>query len=96
MNPFPGTEVYKIAKEGIGGLRIIETDWDAYKQLTYGSLENDGIPLSDFKKLQSKAYYTFFKSRPLKALKFLFSDQGYQPSSIPKLMIYGLKNLLKQ
>ena len=30
MVPYPGTEIYALAKEGKGGYRLLDADWDAY------------------------------------------------------------------
>jgi len=60
MVPFPGTEVYEIAKKGIGGLRLLTYDWRLYGKQIGAALESDQLPREKLIRLQNKAYLNFY------------------------------------
>ena len=75
--PNPGTEIRKLAEHEGSGLRILSSNWMNYNQLNYDCFELETIPLAELKKWQSRAYYTFYRHHPLKALTILFSTSVY-------------------
>jgi len=66
MVPYPGTEVYRMAKRGEGGYRLISENWDAYDKYGNAALEMDDLPSTELARLQKKAYINFY----LKNLRF--------------------------
>jgi anaerobic magnesium-protoporphyrin IX monomethyl ester cyclase len=60
MVPFPGTEVYEMAKKGIGGLRLLTYDWRVYGKQIGAALESDQLPRKKLIKLQNQAYWQFY------------------------------------
>jgi radical SAM superfamily enzyme YgiQ (UPF0313 family) len=58
--PFPGTEVAKMANDGIGGLRIRKGDWRFYGKQLGEALELTQLPRERLVKLQAKAYREFY------------------------------------
>jgi len=56
MVPFPGTDVYEMAKKGEGGLRLLTENWDKYgKQFGY-ALELEKLPRYKLVRYQLKGY----------------------------------------
>lgn len=58
--PYPGTEVFDMAKRGEGGLRLLTTDWDYYGIQMGRALELDSLPRSRLERLQFWAYLRFY------------------------------------
>jgi len=73
LTPFPGTEIYEMARRGEAGLRLLTEDWSRYgKQAGGGALELENLPLRRLLELQNLAYRSFYL-RPGKFLNvFLF------------------------
>lgn len=83
--PFPGTEVSKMANEGIGGLRIRKRDWKGYGKQLGEALELTQLPRERLIKLQMRAYREFYlRHRKIRALMGRMSM---------KRAIYGLRQL---
>jgi len=96
MIPLPGTEMRRLAQEGTGNIVLFHSDWDRYNQVGYDCMELKNIPLAELKAWQSKAYLRYYIAKPLKALKLIFSQQGYNWKEIPRLFIYVVRNLLRK
>lgn len=62
MVPFPGTEVYEMAKKGIGGLRLLTYDWKVYGKQIGAAMESDQLPRQKLIQLQNKAYFQFYST----------------------------------
>ena len=58
--PFPGTEVYNMAKEGLGGLILKNRDWRKYGKQMGQAIELRNLPQDELRKLQSFAYRKFY------------------------------------
>jgi len=58
--PFPGTEVLDMAKQSIGGLRLLSTNWEYYTIQSGNSLYLQSLSSKDLKWLQTKAYMKFY------------------------------------
>lgn len=58
--PFPGTEVYRMASEGVGGLIIKNHDWSKYGKQMGQAIGLRHLPQEELKKLQSFAYRKFY------------------------------------
>ena len=80
MVPFPGTEVLVMAKQGIGGLRLLSTDWKDYAKQSGNALSSITLSNRQLKKFQAKAYLRFY----------------LRPSRIKNLLeLTNLKGILK-
>jgi radical SAM superfamily enzyme YgiQ (UPF0313 family) len=67
--PFPGTEVSKMASEGIGGLQIRKGDWSVYGKQLGDALELAQLSRERLVKLQMRAYREFyFRPKKIRAL----------------------------
>ena len=60
MVPFPGTEVYEMARKGQGGARLLTYDWRVYGKQIGAAMELEQLPREKLIKLQNKAYFEFF------------------------------------
>lgn len=69
MIPFPGTEVRAMAEAGVGGLKLLATDWKAMQSMVGSALELEGLPRAEIERLQLYAYARFY-SRPRKWTNF--------------------------
>ncbi|MBI4639087.1 MAG: B12-binding domain-containing radical SAM protein [Candidatus Tectomicrobia bacterium] len=85
MVPNPGSEIRVLAEEGKGGLRLLHSRWGEYNQFHYSCFESQALPLEELKKWQSIAYFSFYASHPLKALRLFLDQSAYN---------YTLKSLL--
>jgi radical SAM superfamily enzyme YgiQ (UPF0313 family) len=63
MVPFPGTQVFEMAKKGVGGLRLLTYDWRLYGKQIGAALESEQLPREKLIKLQNKAYLNFYLTR---------------------------------
>lgn len=70
MIPFPGTPVLEMARAGVGGLRLLSTDWKMYGGQVGAALELDDVPRAVLERLQFLAYARFY-ARPRKWLNFM-------------------------
>ncbi|MFH0826285.1 MAG: radical SAM protein [Candidatus Omnitrophota bacterium] len=92
--PNPGTEIRRLAEQRDSGLRILNNNWMNYNQLNYDCFELKKIPLAELKKWQSRAYYTFYRRHPLKALTILFSTSVYN-YKVRSIVMVAFKLLLR-
>lgn len=60
MVPYPGTEVYQMAKNGVGGYRLISKDWKAFNKTIGNALELKQLNRRTLEKLQLLAYFKFY------------------------------------
>lgn len=60
MVPFPGTEVRQMAKNRIGGLRILTDKWDVYGKQIGMTMDLEQIPRRDLIYYQTRAYLEFY------------------------------------
>lgn len=60
MTPYPGTEIYDMAKRGEGGYRLISTDWDDFNKNIGNSLELETLDRRQMEKLQVWGYLKFY------------------------------------
>lgn len=84
--PNPGTRLRELAEKGLGGMRILNNNWQNYNQFNYDCFELENLPLSELKKWQAKAYFTFYSRHPLKAMNLFLDQSGYN---------YRIKTLFK-
>jgi len=60
MVPYPGTEVYQMAKNGVGGYRLISKDWSDFNKTIGNALELKQLDRNTLEKLQLLAYFKFY------------------------------------
>lgn len=73
MVPYPGTEIAKMAEEGIGGYNLISRNWSDYNKQIGNALELNNLSRKELEKLQLIAYLKvyIFNLRILDLLKFV-------------------------
>jgi radical SAM superfamily enzyme YgiQ (UPF0313 family) len=86
MVPNPGSPLRKMAEQEDSGMRILHNRWDEYNQFNYSCYELTNIPLSELRRWQSKAYFSFYLRHPIKALNMVFDRSSYN---------YKIKTLIK-
>ena len=60
MVPYPGTEIYAMARRGEGGYRIISSDWADFNKTIGSSLELETLTRKEMEKLQLMGYLVFY------------------------------------
>ena len=60
MTPYPGTEIYNIAKRGEGGYRLLSLDWKDYNKQFGDALEFKNVSRRDIEKIQFWGYMKFY------------------------------------
>ena len=69
MVPYPGTRIYEMARQGLGGYTLLTEDWSTYDKYGGRALQLDNLSLSDIVALQRKAYLKFyFKNRRIREM----------------------------
>ena len=92
MVPYPGTEIYEMARRGAGGYRLISSDWrDFNKQLGH-ALELEGLTRPEMERLQLIGYVYFFlrNGRVVDFLRFCWQNRvegwAFLCRFVPKLL----------
>lgn len=88
MVPYPGTEIYEMAKRGEGGYKIISTDWADYNKTIGNSLELETLGRKELERLELLAYLRFylFNYRFLDLAKLFLSQRRVVLTAIKKLL----------
>ena len=55
--PYPGTELFEIARKGMHGLKLLETGYTKYTRYAGGVMEVDGMAPKELVRLQRKAIF---------------------------------------
>lgn len=94
--PNPGSEVRRMAEKGLGGMKILNNNWNNYNQFDYNCYEKEDMPLMELKRWQAKAYWIFYFYHPLKGLSLFFegSSYNYNIKSLITIPIQLLKRIL--
>lgn len=58
--PYPGTELYEMALNGTGGLRLLTTDFSEYTRYGNSVIEVNGLNRSDLIRWQKKGFLAFY------------------------------------
>lgn len=58
--PYPGSELYKMAKDGYGGLKLLTDDWKEYRRYGNSVMEMNDLSVEDLIEYQKKAYKRFY------------------------------------
>jgi anaerobic magnesium-protoporphyrin IX monomethyl ester cyclase len=74
MIPYPGTEIYELAKANKGGYRNLSENWAAYTKYFGGAMECVNFKKGQLEWLQKRAYIQFYiKNWRLRELADIFS-----------------------
>ncbi len=76
--PFPGTEIYKMALNNQGGLKIKTQNWEDYGKQAGEALEHENFTSREIKRYQSKFYMSYYLRSPLKILKWFSWRRAFQ------------------
>lgn len=60
MVPYPGTELYEMAKRGEGGCKIISENWEDYDLQLGNAMELEGLSRKKLESWHVRAYLTFY------------------------------------
>ncbi|MFC2007799.1 B12-binding domain-containing radical SAM protein [Chloroflexota bacterium] len=58
--PYPGSELYEMAKNGVGGLKLLTDDWREYRRYGNSVMEMNGLTVKDLISAQRKMYLRFY------------------------------------
>lgn len=58
--PYPGSELYEMAKDGVGGLKLLTDDWREYRRYGNSVMEMNGLTVKDLISSQRKMYLRFY------------------------------------
>ena len=58
--PYPGSELYDLAKENYGGLKLLTEDWKEYRRYGNAVMEMNDLSADNLIELQQKAYKKFY------------------------------------
>jgi len=58
--PYPGSELYDLAKEGFGGLRLLTEDWKEYRRYGNAVMEMNDLSAEELVQLQKSLYKRFY------------------------------------
>jgi len=91
MVPYPGTEIYEMAKKGEGGYKIISADWADYNKTIGNSLELETLSRKELERLELLAYLRFylFNYRFLDLAKLFLNQRRVVLTAIKKLIGRG-------
>jgi radical SAM superfamily enzyme YgiQ (UPF0313 family) len=60
LTPFPGTETREMARNRVGGLRLMSEDWRDYSNQFGNALELEAVPRTMLERFQRQAYFRFY------------------------------------
>jgi radical SAM superfamily enzyme YgiQ (UPF0313 family) len=88
MTPYPGTEVYRMAKDGMGNYSVISEKWDDYNKQMGNALELTGLKRKDLERMQAYAYLKvyLYNFKIFSLLKILFRDYRFIKTFLKKLL----------
>ncbi len=58
--PYPGSELYELARQGYGGLKLLSDDWSEYRRYGNSVMEMNDLSAEDLIVLQKKLYRQFY------------------------------------
>jgi anaerobic magnesium-protoporphyrin IX monomethyl ester cyclase len=58
--PYPWTELLEMARQGVGGLRLLTEDWTEYRRHGNAVMETNDLRREDLIRLQRQAYLKFY------------------------------------
>ncbi|MBI4333643.1 MAG: B12-binding domain-containing radical SAM protein [Chloroflexi bacterium] len=88
MTPYPGTEIYDMARRGEGGYRLISADWDDFNKNIGNSLELETLDRKQMEKLQVWGYLKFYlvNVRLIAGLQYFLSQRRLGLAILKKLL----------
>ncbi len=93
MVPFPGTEIYRMAKEG-EGIRLLSDDWNEFKKYGRPIIELPTVSREELEKFHAMAYKQFYFRPSYIARKLLKTRPQEYPSMLRKAL--ALKGFIKK
>jgi len=89
MTPYPGTEIYEMARNGRGGYKLISTDWDDFNKNIGNSLELETLNRKQLERLQVLGYLKFylFNLRFISGIQYLFYQRRLALAILKKLFL---------
>ena len=60
MVPYPGTEVYELARQGKAGYKLLSGDWRDYNKQIGNALEMEGLSRKEMERLQAYGYLKLY------------------------------------
>jgi len=88
--PYPGTELFYMAQNGLHGLKLVETDFRKYSRYAGGVMEVDGMQPRELIKLQRKALL-IIHSTPSKVIGLI---QHFGLFNLLSMVVKMIKNEL--
>ena len=75
MVPYPGTEVARMASMGMGGYKVISSNWSDYNKQLGNALELENLSRKDLERLQLIGYLRLFvyNMRFMDLTRFVFN-----------------------
>ena len=58
--PYPGSELYEMAKDGVGGLELLTDNWKEYQRYGNSVMKVNGLSVEDLISAQRKMYLQFY------------------------------------
>ena len=58
--PYPGSELFNVAKEGVGGLELLTEDWREYRRYGNSVMVMNGLTTRDLVSAQRNMYLKFY------------------------------------
>ncbi len=88
MVPYPGTEVYQMAKKGVGGYRLISKDWRDFNKTIGDALDLRQLDRKTLERLQLLAYFKFylFNFRIMDLMKLFVGQRKVLIEYVKKLL----------
>lgn len=75
MVPYPGTQIYEMAKKGMWNYRLLSDDWSKYDKYGGSALELKNLPLKELERWQRRVFLEYYLRnwRFIDLLKFVFN-----------------------
>jgi anaerobic magnesium-protoporphyrin IX monomethyl ester cyclase len=88
MVPYPGTEIYEMAKRGEGGYRLLSNDWKEFDKYSGQVMELESISVNKLKMIQMKAYMKvyLYNLRFIQLIKLIFQAREVLPVLFKQLI----------
>lgn len=88
MTPYPGTEIYEMAKKGEGNYKLLSLDWKDYNKQIGNALELKNISRKEIEKLQFLGYmkFYFYNFKIKEIIKNIFKNYKLAFAIIKKIL----------
>ena len=92
MTPLPGTEVANMAERGEGGLRLLTRNYADYSLQLSNCMELESLSIHKLKRLQLKAYITFY----LRPSKLFILFKLINVKKLPRIIVHYLRRTVSR